>query len=191
MLEERHYKTCKRYNTPGDSHFLTFSCFRRRPFLCKDRSCQWLANALIVARHEYDFRIIAYVFMPEHVHLLIHPNRRLYDISDILAAVKMPVARAARKFITESARDFLPYMQDRQPGGKVMFRFWQRGGGYDRNIFSPEELHEKIQYIHNNPVRRKMVSHATDYRWSSAADYAHIREGPLPVDNQNLPWSNA
>ncbi|HEY4328894.1 MAG TPA: hypothetical protein VGN88_04100 [Phycisphaerae bacterium] len=71
---------------------------------------------------------------------------------------------------------------------KREFRFWQRGGGYDRNIFSAEELHEKIHYIHQNPVKRKLVTLATDFPWSSAADYAKQRKGPLPVDNQNLPW---
>ncbi|QDU87371.1 hypothetical protein Pla175_07300 [Pirellulimonas nuda] len=41
-----HRKTCKRYDTPGDAHFLTFSCFRRLPLLDRDRSRGWLLQAL-------------------------------------------------------------------------------------------------------------------------------------------------
>src|SRR4051812_33779422 len=118
MFEEPHYKTCKRFNIIGNSHFLTFSCFQRQPFLCKDRTRQWLANTIIAARRDFHFRIIAYVFMPEHVHLLLHPKRPVYDISEILNAIKTPVARTAKKFINESARDFLPHMLDRQSNGK-------------------------------------------------------------------------
>ena len=36
----------KAYNTPGHAHELTFSCFRRIPFLAKDRACRWLADAI-------------------------------------------------------------------------------------------------------------------------------------------------
>ncbi len=58
---------------------------------------------------------------------------------------------------------------------------------YDRNIYSPDELWEKIHYIHNNPVRRKLVARAVEWEWSSAADYAGVRRGPFPVDKPDLP----
>ena len=61
-------------------------------------------------------------------------------------------------------------------------RFWQRGGGYDRNIHTENELEEKIVYIHENPVRRGLVLQATDWRWSSARWYAGVRTGQLEVD---------
>lgn len=46
---------------------------------------------------------------------------------------------------------------------------WQRGGGYDRNIFSNEELIEKIEYIENNPVRAGLARIPSAYMWSSAS----------------------
>jgi putative transposase len=62
--------------------------------------------------------------------------------------------------------------------------FWLGGGGYDRNIISDRELHEKFQYIHNNPVERGLVARPEDWAWSSARWYER-REGlamdPLPV----------
>ena len=186
--ERTHRKRCRRYNTPGEGHFFTFSCFRRQRFLEKDRTRRWLADGIMAAREKHDFRLIAWVFMPEHVHMLIWPRRREYSVKGILASMKLPVARKSRDFVMKFAPEFLPNMLDVQPNGKQTVRFWQRGGGYDRNIYTAEELWEKIHYIHNNPVRRKLVARAVDWEWSSAGDYAKIRKGPLPVDNEDLPW---
>ena len=181
-----HRKRCKRYNTPGDFHFLTFSCFQRQPFLSKDRARTWFAQAIEAARRKHAFRLIAYVFMPEHAHLLIRPTSKNYDISAILQSLKIPVAQKARSFLVKNAPGFL----DRMRAGPY-FRFWQAGGGYDRNIFTPEELWEKIRYIHLNPVRRELVTQPTDWHWSSAADFAHIHKGPLPLDNHDLLWTRS
>jgi hypothetical protein len=69
-----HRKACKRYNTPGHAHALTFSCFRRQAFLSKDQSRQWLIEAIDRARQKLHFHVWAYVIMPEHAHLLVWPT---------------------------------------------------------------------------------------------------------------------
>ena len=46
-------KTCKRYNVPGHAHYLTFSCFQRRPFLNRDRSRGWMIDAIALARDRH------------------------------------------------------------------------------------------------------------------------------------------
>ncbi len=61
--------------------------------------------------------------------------------------------------------------------------FWQRGGGYDRNIVTESELFEKVEYIHQNPVRRGLVKRSTDWPWSSARWYAGDRSGPVTIDS--------
>ena len=86
-------------NEPGHAHELTFSCFRGYAFLQAERTCQWLADAINEARQECDFSLWAYVFMPEHVHLLIRPNRKIYDISTVLKAIKQPVGIKAVKYL--------------------------------------------------------------------------------------------
>jgi len=189
-LHAPYRKRCKRWNIPGQGHCLTFSCFRRQPFLARERVRCWLAEALVAAREKHNFRVIAWVFMPEHAHLLLWPREQEYSVSKMLSSIKLPVAIKSRGFVLKHAPGLLPRMLDQQPNGSRAFRIWQRGGGYGRNIYSPEELWEKIQYIHNNPVRRKLAARATEWEWSSAADYAHCRIGPppIPVDNDNLPW---
>lgn len=61
-------------------------------------------------------------------------------------------------------------------------RFWQRGGGYDRNVRDRDELMEKIRYVHLNPVRRGLVERPEEWAWSSARWYDGDRGGVVPID---------
>jgi len=81
----------------------------------------------------------------------------------------------------------LARMEDRQPSGQVHYRFWQRGGGYDRYIIEPATVYQQIDYLHANPVRRGLCKRAEEWIWSSAADYAGRRSGPLKLDCESLP----
>jgi putative transposase len=180
-------KTCKRFNDPGHAHALTFSCFRRQPFLSKDGSRQWLIDAIDRARRLHSFHVWAYVIMPEHAHLLIWPSELMYDISDILNSIKQSVAKRALLHVRREAPAFLVRMEDCQPNGRCHYRFWQRGGGYDRNIIEPAAVFHEIGYLHGNPVRRRLCLRAEDWLWSSAADYAGERVGPLKLDRDSLP----
>jgi putative transposase len=53
-------------------------------------------------------------------------------------------------------------------GKRPVRRFWQPGGGYDRNVIEPYTLAEMIEYIHANPVRRGLVKKAEDWKGSRA-----------------------
>jgi REP element-mobilizing transposase RayT len=61
------------YNTPGDAHELTFSCYRRQTFFNDSVACHMFLDELNKSRGIYDFKLWAYVLMPHHVHLLIWP----------------------------------------------------------------------------------------------------------------------
>ncbi len=88
-------KRCRRYEDPGHSHELTFSCYRRLPLLSRDRTREWLVEAIAEARDRERFDLWAYVIIPEHVHLLIRPRESGYKISRIFWRIKQPVGRWA------------------------------------------------------------------------------------------------
>jgi putative transposase len=180
-------KTCHRHNDPGDAHSLTFSCFQGRPFLSRDRSRMWLIEALRAALEQHHFDLWAYVVMPEHVHLIVYPRETRYSISKFLLELKRPVARQALTHVRQFAPDFLLRMADRQPNGKVAHRFWQRGGGYDRNLKTPQIIRSTIDYVHKNPVRRGLVRSPSDWVWSSAAFFEGKQDVVLRPDVENLP----
>jgi putative transposase len=180
-------RTCRRYNEIGHAHALTFTCFRRQQFLSKDRTRTWLIEAIERAREKHRFHLWAYCLMPEHAHILIWPPGGSYDVSAILTSIKQSVAKRALSFVQREAPSFLRRMKDRQPNGRVDYRFWQRGGGYDRNLFEPTAIYRQIDYIHANPVRRGLCERPEDWPWSSAADYAGVRVGPAPLQRESLP----
>src|SRR5262245_27684694 len=157
----------KSYNEPGHVHELTFSCFRRYQFLKAERACQWLADSINGARVELAFHLWGYVFMPEHVHLMIYPQRPKYDIDLILQRIKEPVGRKAVKYLRENAPDWLRRITV-QRGTRRERRFWEAGGGYDRNAHEPATIFAMIDYIHANPVRRGLLARPEDWKWSSA-----------------------
>jgi len=177
----------RNYNVPGDAHSLTFSCYRRYPFLSSERICLWLADAIEKARRELAFALWAYVLMPEHVHLLIWPRQREYDISAIRHSIKEPVGRKAIEFLVETNSDWLERVTRRR-GNRVERLMWQSGGGFDRNIDKPTTLWQEIDYIHLNPERRKLVAKASDWKWSSAGWFEGCPKNELKPDPIPLDW---
>jgi putative transposase len=186
MLNKKTYsKRCHRFNIAGDAHELTFSCYDNRPFLSAERTCKYLVDSIISSRKKHQFSLWAYVFMPNHVHLLICPTRQQYSISDILLSIKQPVSRKAVNYLKNNNPDGLKYMSTSQRSRP--YRFWQKGGGYDRNITKSKTIIDLVHYIHNNPVRKGLVETADQWYYSSVADWQGIRQGPIPIDFDSFP----
>ena len=167
-------------NVAGHGHEITFSCFDRLPLLSKDRTRQWLAESVNAACESHAFNLWAYVFMPEHVHLVVCPNTPDHDIADFRKAIKAPVGRKAIGYLREHHPEWLPRLQ-RTRGRRLETAFWLPGGGYDRNIVEPRTAARMIEYVHQNPVRRGLVRHAADWHWSSAAWHRDRTPGPCVV----------
>ncbi|MCK4626323.1 MAG: transposase [Phycisphaerae bacterium] len=176
----------KSFDIIGDAHCLTFSCFQRQPFFNGRYSPRWFLDAVEQARSKHPFELWAFVIMPEHVHMVILPHEGV-KIRTILSRTKHPVTRRALHFVEKNCPSFAARMIDRQPNGKITHRFWLRGGGYDRNLRSVRDVHEKIRYIHENPVRRGLVKCPEDWQWSSASAWASDIDEPIRIDRESLP----
>jgi putative transposase len=187
MSGEPHRKRCKRYDEAGHAHYLTFSCLRRQPFLTRDRCRAWFIEAVEAARVRACFDLWAFVIMPEHTHLLVLPHEGVV-ISRVLQAVKQPVAQKALGWLRREHVNIPKSMEYHEPGGRISCRFWQPGGGYDRNLWSLEEILEKVRYIHDNPIRRGLVDRPQDWFWSSWRAWEEGVNEPLKIDKDSLPW---
>jgi putative transposase len=178
----------RNYDDPGHAHELTFTCYRRFRFLEAERTCDWLARAIDGARGRLAFDLWAYVFMPEHAHLLLRPRSPDVGIAAILKSIKQPVGQRGVAFLKAHAPHWLPRIS-RVRAGRTERLFWQSGGGYDRNLVEPRTLAAVIDYLHRNPVRRGLVSRAEDWRWSSAGWFAGAESNPLRPDRIPPEWS--
>jgi len=159
-----HRKHLRRIEEPGHGRYLTFSCYKRLPLFSNDRIKDAFVDALAQAKDTIEFHLYAWVVMPEHVHLLLQTASGQVTVESILRRLKSPFAQMVITRWEVLDAPILSRLQDRC--GRI--RFWLPGGGYDRNIYNDHELWEKVQYIHNNPVRRGLAETPTEYRWSSA-----------------------
>lgn len=175
----------KAFNDPKHAHELTFSCYQKYPFLSKERTCEWLAEQLGVVRKELEFDLWAYVFMPDHVHLIVYPRREKYDTSEFLKRVKEPVSRKAVQFLKRESPKWLERIRV-QRGSTTEHHFWQPGRGFDRNIIKGETLKSMIDYVHENPVRKGLVTTPEEWKWSSASWIAGRPLNTLQPDP--IPW---
>lgn len=175
------------FNEPGHAHELTFHCFHGHAFLARERTCRWLAESLERARRDLEFDLWAYVFMPNHVHAIIFPRRADYAIASILKAIKEPVGRAAIRYLRTQSPVWLQRIEVRS-GARVEHRFWQAGGGYDRNVTESLTLRHMIDYVHGNPVRKGLVDHPSDWKWSSAGWFEGTPLYDLPPDPIPQEW---
>jgi putative transposase len=182
-------KRVKHHDVPGHAHYLTFSCYHGQPFLSLEEPREWLLDALVSARRKIVFDLWAWVIMPEHVHLLVRPDRDV-PVSEILRHVKLPVTKRVRPWACRLGGRLKSQMTHGRRKGRVIMRFWQRGPGYDRNLWSAEEIREKIGYVHANPVRRGLVQEPADWRWSSWRAWNAGVDEPIPIDRCSVPPLN-
>ena len=168
----------RRYYSKGHFHFITFSCYRRLPLLKTARARDIFVKELGKLREEMGFQLLGYVVMPEHVHLLLsEPGKG--TLSKVVQVVKQRVSRALRKKKRRSFRGQLrlPFSGERS----APKRFWQRRF-YDFNVWSHGKRKEKLNYMHANPVTRKLVKHPKEWAWSSWSFYEKGQEGMISMD---------
>jgi putative transposase len=163
-----HRKRVKHYNEPGHFHELTFSCFQRRPLLTNHLWRCMLSECIDRAVERHGYTLSAFVFMPEHVHLLVVPTRTASGIDDLLMAIKRPYSFRIKRLLQEVSSPLLKVLDVQQQPGVRAFRYWQEGPGYDRNLDRAESVLAVIDYFHLNPVKRGLVKRSVDWQWSSA-----------------------
>ena len=155
----------KRYQESGQSHFVTFSAYRRFALLNQASIRDLFLQCLERTRRKFHFRVYGYVVMPEHVHLLVsEPENTL--LSRAIQALKIAVARRAIRNRAENAGTL-----------------WQKRY-YDHNVRSHRSFEDKLQYMHCNPVKRGLAAGPEDWRWSSFRHYAMREFGPVDIESQ-------
>ena len=154
-------KGLKRYQQAGDLHFITFSCYQRRPFFTEPSAKILFEETLETLRRRHDFFISGYVLMPEHVHFLLS-EPKIGSLASTLRVLKGETSKHLKA--------------DRK-------QFWQTRY-YDFNVHSEKKRIEKLDYIHNNPIVRSLVEKPEDYPWSSFRHYATGETGRIEIESE-------
>jgi putative transposase len=182
-----------RFYGGNDLHFLTFSCYRRLPFLRNDAHCDLFLKILERVRQRYRLVVLGYVVMPEHVHLLVSEPQR-ETLSTVIQALKLGVARSIQcsgggSIVAAAPRSRKTGETLRQAQGRLWGtpvsrkpanRFWQ-ARFYDFNVWTEKKRIEKLRYIHRNPVTRGLVASSEQWRWSRLS-LVPVRRGRSSTD---------
>ncbi len=142
-------------------HFITFTCYRRQPFLDTTRAKNVFERSLEQTCRSYRLDVIGYVVMPEHVHL---PERAI--LSRAIQSLKQSVSQKLNSHHGH---------------------FWQ-ARYYDFNVLSAAKRFEKLKYIHRNPVHRGLVDKPEDWLWSGYRPYALGESGTVQIESPVTTW---
>jgi putative transposase len=154
-----------------DLRFITCSCHRRRPLLNSMRRRDLFLKILDQVRTRYQFLLVGFVVMPEHIHLLIS-EPKIGTPSTVMQVLKQRVSQALRRK-RRGNRNQLNLWAESPDAGQS---FWQRRF-YDFNVWSRKKKIEKLHYIHMNPVKRGLVTDPKLWSWSSYRFYQFREAG--------------
>jgi len=177
-----------RFYGGSDLHFLTFSCYRRRPLFRNEGYCDLFLKILERVRRRYRLVVLGYVVMPEHVHLLVSEPQR-ETLSTAVQALKLGFVRSLQ---SSGGSVVAAAPRSRKNGetwgtlasGTPMHPepFWQ-ARFYDFNVWTERKRIEKLRYIHRNPVTRGLVASPEQWRWSSFRWYLCREPGPVKIND--------
>jgi REP element-mobilizing transposase RayT len=146
-----------------------------------------ICGAINEARKTAEFLLFAYVIMIDHFHLL---TSRPKATSDVLRVVKGLTARRVIDYLKENHySSSLAKLEHAVGDRNHRYSLWQT----EKNVFPlyTESLFmQKVNYIHQNPVRAGLVERPTDYRWSSARIWkgCPVEDEPLQMDIDQIAW---
>ena len=132
------------FDVDGSIYFVTTSLSEKtRSF--SEGEAKIVEETILDSASRKEIMLYAYVIMPDHIHLLFRPINL-----GISKAIQLIKGRASRKINKGS--------------------FWQKGF-FDFAILTDKKFKEKFNYIHYNPVKKRLVEKAEDYKYSSTMEY--------------------
>jgi len=154
--------------------------FNKRPLFLDEQIARLFLEVLYKKRSRLSFLLIGFVVMPDHIHLLIVPDKK-NTISDVVRHIKGAFAREAGKKLRENARTTPTVGGGIHPprtklgidtpgrfrGKNPISKIWQ-DSFHDRLVRDPQELCAKLQYLEFNPIRAGLVNDPKKYEFSSA-----------------------
>jgi len=162
-------------------HYVTCVTFDRIPLFQRNKICSLFIDALEATRTKDPFKLIGYVIMPDHIHLLANPIA--LNISKVVGRLK---GRAATKILKDlrvlGCWDVLDELKLLQPlkSGQTHAVWLKDFSSID--IWSHKFIRQKLHYIHMNPVRAGFCDHPAKWLWSSYHAYFPHELGSVPIE---------
>jgi REP element-mobilizing transposase RayT len=161
----------KRYRIEGSIYYITSVIYARTKLFVQPSFIIPLIDSLNYYRYQFDIKIIGYVIMPDHIHLLLYPQSEQSIIEFMRDFKRFTSGRITRQAKVERKSEWIKmFEQAGTETERAEFKVWQ-DSFWEQNIFTEDFLKQKLDYIHKNPVRAGIVNNAIDYFFSSARNY--------------------
>lgn len=157
-------------------YFVSFAVVHWIDIFTQKDYCLIFLESLRYCQKEKGLIVFAWVIMPSHVHLII--GTRDKPMQDIMRDLKSYTSRKIKEEIyahaSEGRNERLIKIFER--AGRVnkknkQWQLWQQDN-HPIELWDNYMIDNKLEYLHNNPVKAEIVSKPEDYLWSSAGDYA-------------------
>lgn len=164
------------------THFLTFTVMDWIDIFTRPRYKTIITDSLSYCTQEKGLEIYAWVLMTNHLHFVARANAP-YKLSDVIRDFKKFTSKKIIdniKHEPESRREWLLHKfgyHAMRTGRAKDYKVWQDGYHGIHLEGNKTITKQKIDYIHENPVRAMIVNEAQDYSFSSAGDYAGKSSG--------------
>ncbi|HEQ98657.1 MAG TPA: hypothetical protein ENO22_04870 [candidate division Zixibacteria bacterium] len=168
----------KHYDNLGTARFVTFGCYKSQKLLTDENIIKIFLEELDKLRTEQNIKILGYVIMPNHVHLVLWPPNGI-QIGAIIGRLKALSARRSIEYLKITNPSSLNNLK--HPQSNSGFSFWKYRC-YDHNCRSIDTIIEKIRYCHKNPVNQNLVERPEKWKWSSFNWYQGDKNIPIEID---------
>lgn len=132
----------------------------------------FIIENLAYSRQEKGLEIYSYVLMPDHLHMIVKSEE--IPLTDILRDFKTFTSKKLFKMVLDNSQDsrriwILKAFRDAGRNNPLNknHQIWQNGN-YPIALFSNKVIQQKVDYIHQNPVKAGLVENAEKYYYSSA-----------------------
>ncbi|SEH06339.1 REP-associated tyrosine transposase [Candidatus Venteria ishoeyi] len=160
-------------------HFLTCTILNWIPLFTRPATVQIILDALTYRQQERELKVYAYVILENHLHMVAQSP----CLSKEIASFKSYTAHFLIDYLQQqNAKHILEQLSffKKQHKQDRKHQVWEEGC-HPQEIQDETMLRQKIEYIHNNPVKRGYVEDAVHWRYSSAQNYETDKAGLIPV----------
>jgi putative transposase len=171
----RNYK----FHNQEKPYFITFSVINWIDVFTRIEYREILLDSIRYCMANKGLEVYAWVIMSNHVHMIIGTQSLPMQgiIRDLKKHTSKEIVKAITANIQESRRAWMIWMfeqEGRKNPNNEVHQFWQQDS-HPIELFSNEVMQQKLDYIHDNPVKAGWVDAPEHYLYSSARDYADIK----------------
>ncbi len=165
---------------PEQPHFITITVLHWIPVFTRPATVDLLLESLRYLMND-GLKIYAYVILENHMHLVVQSNQLDKDIARFKSFTAKSLIRYLDENNIKTILEQLAFYKKAHKDDRV-YQFWQEGV-HPEWIQNEAMMQQKVEYIHQNPVKRGYVDEAEHWRYSSARNYAGL-PGLLEVCKQ-------